>query len=193
MPAAPIRAAVLAQPPGGQAQAHADQVRPGPVDSGLGVRALSGPQRHPADLAEFPAERLLLPGGGQRLAHLAQDLAFADHHRVEPADDLEQVLQGPVLVVHVQVRRQLGQRDAGVPGQQLADRADPTVELVHVGVDLDPVAGRNDEGAGHVLGRRDVAAQLAQLVAADRGALQDRDGRAFVAQPDHEHAHEPTA
>ncbi len=88
----------------------------------------------------------------QGLAHLAEYLALADDHGVEPAGHREQVLDGAVLVVHVQVRGQLGQRDSGVPGQQLADRRDAAVELADLGVDLHPVAGAQHERARDVVG-----------------------------------------
>ena len=45
--------------------------------------------------------------GAQRRAHLAEDLALADDHRVQAAGDREQVRDGAVLVVHVEVRGEL--------------------------------------------------------------------------------------
>ena len=65
------------------------------------------------------------PGGAgvlrqpQRHADLAEDLALADDHRVQAAGDREQVGDGAVLVVHVEVRRQVVEGDAGVAGEQL--------------------------------------------------------------------------
>jgi hypothetical protein len=72
-----------------------------------------------------------------------------------------------------------------VPGEQFADRRDARVEAVHVGVYLDPVAGRDDEGLGHGLGLHQVAEQLGDGVTVDRGPLQGRDRGAVVAQADH--------
>ena len=136
---------VAGQPGGREPDAHADQVRAGPVDPGLGVRPLPGAQGQRAEPGELAAQRLLRARHAERLPDLAQDLALADHHRVQAAGDVEQVLHGTVLVVHVQVRGEVGQRDTGMPGQQVADRADAAVELVHLGVDFHPVAGGHDE------------------------------------------------
>jgi hypothetical protein len=47
--------------------------------------------------------------------------------------------------VHVEVLLQLVERDAGGAGEQVADRVDAGVEALGVGVDLDPVAGRDDD------------------------------------------------
>ena len=44
---------------------------------------------------------------------LAEDLALADDHRVEAADHGEQVRDGAVLVVHVEVRSQRLEGHAG--------------------------------------------------------------------------------
>src|SRR3984957_17899968 len=132
-------------------------------------------------------------GPAERLPDLAEDLALADDHRVQPARDGEQVLHGAVFVEHVQVRREVGQRDARVPGEQFADRADAAVELVHLGVDFHPVAGGDDEGARHVLGVEHVVPQLVEFVPGYRGALERGHRGALVAQPHHQHAHRPTA
>ena len=52
------------------------------------------------------------------VAELPEDLRLADDHRVEPGGDREQVLDGPVLVVHVEVVGQLVGGDAGVSASQ---------------------------------------------------------------------------
>src|SRR5262249_7711198 len=145
--------------------------------------------RERAEVIEAAAERLVLARDGQRPAHLAEDLALAHHHGLQAAGHRQQVLHRAVLVVHVQVGRQLGQRDAGVPGEHLADRRHARVELVERGVVLDAVAGGDGERARDVLGVDDVAQQLALRVAGERGTLQDRDRGATVAQAHYQDAH----
>src|SRR5215472_1930655 len=178
-----------AQLGGGQAHADGHQVRARAVDARLGVRPLGRAQRERAEVVEGPAERLVRARDGQRPAHLAEDLALAHHHGLQATGHRQQVLYRAVLVVHVQVGRELGERDAGVPGEHLADRRHARVELVDLGVDLDPVAGGHGERASDVLGVDDIAQQLARRVAGERGTLQDRDRGAAVAQPHYQDAH----
>jgi hypothetical protein len=71
-----------------------------------------------AEVAEDTAERALFTREAKRLADLAEDLALAYHHRLQPAGHRQQVLHGTVLVVHVQVRGELAERNPGMPGQQ---------------------------------------------------------------------------
>src|SRR5215467_3601137 len=170
MPAAPSRAEVATA---------SVLIEPAPTTSTLRPRSGSA----------GAAERLVLARDGERPAHLAEDLALAHHHGFQAADHRQQVLHRAVLVVHVQVGGKLGQRDAGVPGKHLADDRDPRVELVDLGVDLDPVAGGHGERAGHELAVEDVAQQLALRVAGERGALQDRDRGAAMAQAHYQDAH----
>src|ERR1019366_315110 len=98
-------------------------------------------QREGSQVAEDAAKGALLTREAQRLADLAEDLALTHHQRLQPACHREQVLHGTVLVVHVKVRGEFAGREPGVPGQQFGDRGNAAVELVHLGVDLDPVAG----------------------------------------------------
>ena len=182
-------AAAGPQPRGGEADPHTHQVRASAVDPGLRVCPSGGAQRERAEAVELPAESPVLTRQGDRLAHLAEDLALADDHGVQPGGHRQQVLDRPVLVVHVQVLGQFGQRDAGMPGQQVGDRGQARVELVHLGVDLHPVAGGHHERARDRVRFEHVAQQLAERVAADGGPFQGRDRGASVAQPDGQHAH----
>ena len=61
--------------------------------------------------------------GAKRRSDLTENLVFADQHRVEARRHREEVLCSALLVVHVHVRRQLVESDAGVPGQQVRDSA----------------------------------------------------------------------
>ena len=183
----------LARPGDGEVDAHADQAEAEPVDAGLGAGPLARAQREPSQVAQRPAERPLVTRQLQRRPHLAEYLVLAHHHRLEAARHREQVLDRPVLVVHVQARGQLLRGDARVPGKQLAHPGDPAVEAADLGVDLDPVAGGDHERLRDVRQQRDIVQQLAKRVAADRGALKDRNRRALVAQANDEDAHSCTA
>ena len=185
--------ALWGQAGGGQLDRHAQQAEAGPADPGLGPGPLAGAQRELAELAEHPAGRAVLRRQLDRRAHLAEDLVLADHDRVEPGGHREQMAHRAVLVMHVQVLGELVRRQAAVPREQFADRGDARVEPVHVGVHLNPVAGRDDEGLGHGFGLHDVAEQLGESVTAYRDALQGRHRGALVAKADHQHTHLSTA
>src|SRR5664280_2247781 len=92
-------------------------------------------------LVQHPPGGRLPPGDAVRRAQLAEDLRLTDDHGVQTAGHREQVLDGPVLVVYVEVLGQGLQRQSADRRQQVGDLADTTVELVHVGEDLDPVEG----------------------------------------------------
>ena len=95
--------------------------------------------------------------------------------------------------MHVQMRGELLGGDAAVPGEKFADCRHAGVEPVHVGVDLDPVAGGHDENLGHRFGLEHVAEQLTEGVTAERGPLKQGDRGALVAEADNQHAHLSTA
>ncbi len=77
-------------------------------------RSRCGPACRPAGPAgpgvELAAGRPGVLGAAQGDPDLAEDLALADDHRVQPAGHREQVLDGAVLVVHVEVRGELLER-----------------------------------------------------------------------------------
>ena len=95
-----------------------------------------------------------LLAGAERLAGLAEDLALAERHRVEAGGDLEQVRDRAVVVVDVEVRQHRLGALAGPVDEQPGDLLDAAVEAVDVGVDLEPVAGRDDRRLGDVLAAR---------------------------------------
>src|SRR5674536_252854 len=82
---------------------------------------------------------------------------------------------GSVLVVHVEVLGQGLQRQSVDRRQQVGDLADTTVELVHVGEDLDPVAGGEHDRLPHR-----VACLLYTSDAADEEDSVDLGGRRII-------------
>ena len=81
----------------------------------------------------------------------------------------------------------------GQVAEQGRDVLDAAVEAVHLGVDLDPVAGRDHRRLGDVLGLGDGVRQLGRAVGVEREPLQHRDRCALVGDPHAQDAHgDPT-
>ena len=135
------------------------------------------------------ADRAGLLPAGQRIAGLAEDLRLADRHRVEPGGHLEQVGDRPVVVVDVEVRQQVLGGPARPLDQQPGQLLDAAVEAVDVGVDLEPVAGRDHRGLGDVLAGGDVAEQLGRSLGVDGHPLEQRDRSGAVGDAHDEDAH----
>ena len=90
---------------GGAVERGGDEGRGGPVDVGLGVGALADAQRLLEEGVEGRADGAELLAEAERVAGLAEDLGLADGHRVEAGRDLEEVGDGAVVVVDVEVRQ----------------------------------------------------------------------------------------
>ena len=155
----------------------------------LCVHPLADAQRLLRQLVQRPPDRARGVRGGVGGAQLAEDLRLADHHRVEPGGDGEQVLHGRTRVVHVEVLGELGQRQRGVPAQHGGDVGEAAVEGVDDRVDLDAVAGRQHHHLGDVAAAQHLVEQLGDLVDPDGGAFQQLHGGAAVRQPYHENIH----
>ena len=125
--------------------------------------------------------------GGVGGAQLAEDLRLADHHRVQPGGDGEQVLHGRARVVHVEVLGELGQRQPGVPAEHAGDVGEAAVEGVDDRVDLDAVAGRQHHHLGDVAAAQHLVEQLGDLVGRRRRrAPAARPGRCGATAPPRE-------
>jgi hypothetical protein len=85
-------------------------------------------------------------------AHLARDLAFTDHGGIEPGADGEEVFGHALAGVGLEGRGDRLLRDAGVLADGRHDRGTGGLDVVlggRLGVDLETVAGRQDDGTGH--------------------------------------------
>ncbi len=99
-------------------------------------------------------------GGAHRVLHLAEDLGFAEHHRIEAAGHAEGMARDLAVVQGVGMRAQQGGGHAAALGQP----ADRVVDRGMVGgaVDLGAVAGR-DDGAPRLPGWRPLENELRRL------------------------------
>ena len=141
---------------------------------------------------ENAADDAFLPADLQRGAQLTQDLLLAHDHRVEAARDREQVLHRTVLVVHVEVVGELVERDAGALDESLGDLLHTAVELARVGVELEPVARREDDRLVDVFRGDRMREQFADVLRGKRGALEQLDRGRAVRQADHKNTHAGT-
>jgi hypothetical protein len=111
----------------------------------------------------------------QRLAHLPEDLALAQDHRVHARGHAEQVGDGGLVEVDVDVAHELVAVEARLLGQQPRDLLDGTVEALGLDVDLDPVAGGDDDGLGDEGRLEHEVRELDRRVDVERGVLEDVD------------------
>ncbi len=159
------------------------------VDARLRVRALAHPQRLLEELVEHPPGSAAVLSGAQGRTELAEDLRLADDHGVQAAGDGEQVVDGAVLVVDVEVRSQLVDGDAGVPRQQLRGIEERGVEALHAQVELDPVAGGERDDLVDVRRARDIEGQLGDAIRVECDSLEQGDRSGAVADADDQDAH----
>jgi hypothetical protein len=129
-------------------------------------------------------------GAAERLANLRIDLRLAEHHRVQPRRDLEEVIRGVALPVGVQRVGELLGRDPSRLAEHSLQREEPRVVRRDVAEDLDAVARRQDHG---LLDRRLVergAVGLHEIVVGEREPLQQLDRCATEGDAESEDAHE---
>src|SRR4051812_31909361 len=84
---------------------------------------------------------------------------------------------------------QLGERDAGGRRERLTDVVDAAMEPRDLRVDLEPVAGREDDGLGDVLVPDQLGLECPGLHLTQGGALEQADRRRAIGEADHEFAH----
>ena len=153
------------------------------VDAGLGVHALADAQRLLHQAAHDGADTARFLTFAQAVAHLAEDLALSDGERVEAGRDVEQVRDGALVEVDVEVVAQVGHRHAGDVGEGVAEFGDGTVERRGVGVDLDAVARRQHDGLGEVLALAEALAQVGLALGVERGLLEHGERGRAVGKP----------
>ena len=162
------------------------------VDVGLGVHPLADAQRLLEQHVERGPDGAGLLADTQRLTHLTEDLALADDHGVQARGDVEQVRDGAVVVVHVEVGYDVLRRSVDAGGQlaqQPGHRLDAAVEAVDLGVDLDAVARREHGRLEHVVGLGDGVHELVDAGGVERQPLEHRHRSGLVGDAHHQDTH----
>src|SRR5581483_276657 len=178
-----------AQPLRGQGHGGRRQRHGAAADAGLGP----GPLPDLDGVAEDPGQallgRALLFGRLEGVADLTQDLALAEDDGVDPGGHPEQVGDGRLVVVAVDVLGEVGGLHPGLLGQELRGVGHAGVELGAEGVDLGAVAGRQQGDLGQVLPAGQLPEGLGDERRRDRNPLQHRQGDRAVVQPDDDERH----
>ena len=123
------------------------------ADAGVGAGPLAGLEGVAEQQVEGRPGGALLAGPVPGLLHLAEDLALAEHGRVEPGGHAEEVGDGRGVVVDVEVVAEVLGGEEGDLGEEVADVLVGAVEPLGHRVDLGAVARREHDGLRHVLAR----------------------------------------
>ncbi|MCY1236029.1 hypothetical protein D9M72_486650 [compost metagenome] len=165
------------------------------ADLGLAAHFLGHREGALEQLVQVRPQRAGLAGRAHRVLELAQDLGFAQHHRIQPAGHAEGMAHGFGLRQRVQVRGQFARGHVVVlrqPAQGVLETIRARRQYVGRAVDLGAVAGGQDGGFG-AAARRQVGAQRTQrgldLLERKRHPLAQRDGCRCVIDADREQLH----
>ena len=159
------------------------------ADRRLGAGPLADAQGVAEQQVERRAHAALVCGDLPRAAHLAEDLALAEHRRVEPGGDLEQVAGGGLVVLAVEVRVQLVGDEAAELAEEVADVGVGAVEALGDGVDLDAVARAEHGDLAEVVPAGEPGDRLGDVVGGDRQPLEDRQRSRAVVDTDDDDGH----
>jgi hypothetical protein len=168
------------------------------ADLGCAAHLLGHRETALEQLVQIGAETAGFVGDAHRILHLAEDLRFAQHHRIEAGSDAERMADGIVLRQHVQVRTQFGKIQLVVVGEEMGGHVE-RVGRAAGGVHLGAVAGGQqrrlivaaraemgidapEPGPGGLHG-------LAELLRPQRQLLAQRDRCCSVVQADGEELH----
>jgi hypothetical protein len=180
-------------------RSHADRMG---ADFGGGAHFLGHRERALKQLVQGGAQRAGSVGLAHRVFHLAQDLRFAQHHRIQARGHAERMAGGVAPFEQIGVALQLVAADAAVRSQPVDRRLDERAgvgRLAQVGdasgqrqIQLGAVAGGQDRGFG--CGAIEATAQglqrRAQAFGRQGKAPAQIDRRGLVVQTESEHAHE---
>ncbi|ABA50496.1 hypothetical protein BURPS1710b_3601 [Burkholderia pseudomallei 1710b] len=164
------------------------------ADLGRAAHFLRDRERALEQLVQVGAERTRLGRGAYRVLHLAEDLRFAEHHRIEPGRDAKRVAHRLGLRQRVHVRRELVGGNPVVVGHP-ADRGVARGAIVGRAIQFSAIAGRQDRRFGCV--RRRMAEEDAlerrqcglDLFERKRHAFAQGDRRSVVVDSDREELH----
>jgi hypothetical protein len=119
-----------------------------------------------------------------RFLHLAEDLRFAQHHRVQAGGDAEGVAHGLTVGQHVQMRVELPRGKPLAMCQPPGQRRGHLTRLLGGAIDFGAVAGRQDRPFGHQRAQAaaHVGQRFAQPLPRKGNTLAHRDRRGGVIQ-----------
>ena len=149
---------------------------PGDVaEVGLRMGALAHPQRLLQSLGEFGRQGFVRLRIGEGRSELAQDLGFADGHRIESAGDLEQMLHGLVVEMGVEVPGDIGPLFVDRGHERVAEVGQSAVEGRDVGDEFETIARREHRESLDVLSGQSVPAQSADFTGAEGHPIEHVD------------------
>ena len=160
-----------------------------PRDSGLGPSSFASRQRGTEQLIECRPRRALLLGDLPRRSNLSEDLALAEHGRVEAGRHLEEVGHRGGVMLAVEVRGEFVDAETAELAEQVADVAVGAVEQLGDHVHLGAIAGRQDDRFAHVVALSESADRLGEPIRRDRDALEEGQWTTAVVDADDEDGH----
>jgi len=119
---------------------------------------------------------------------LAENLGLADHERIQPRGDFEQMARGIRAAMHVEVLRHLRMRDLVILAEEPPDVIGGRLRVAD-GIDLRAVARREDDQLTPDTARRQRGKCRLDASAREVDALPQLDGRRTMAQSNGEKAH----
>ena len=158
-------------------------------DGCLGARPLAGFDRVPEQQVECCLGSAFglrqLPSG----AHLAEYLALAEHCRIESRRDLEQVSDGSVVVLAVEVGVQFVGVEPAEIAEEVADVGVRVVEAFSDDVDLGAVARAQHDRFANALASNQTGDRLALFVGSNAQTLEERQCASAMVDTDHHDRH----
>ena len=158
-------------------------------DAGVGASSLARLERVAEQQVEGRAGGALVRAALPGHLHLTEDLALAEHGRVEPGGDAEEVGHRRGVVVDVEVVAEVLGGEEGDLGEEVADVLVGAVEALGHRVDLGAVAGREHDRLRDVLAGHEIVQGLRQRGVTDGHPLEQVERRAPVVQPDDDDGH----
>ena len=120
----------------------------------------------------------------ERAANLSQYLGLSNDHRVDAGCNLEQMPYCRFVVVGVEIVGEVLGGDMGDLTKEVPQVLSATMELGDVGIDLDPIAGRQHHSLDDMVVGSELMQRLNQGVARDRQTFQEIEGRGPVVKAD---------
>ena len=158
------------------------------TESRFGAHALADRERRVKQAVRQGRGELSVACDAVRGFDLAENLWLADHERIEPRGDPEQMARGIRAAMHVEVLRHLRMRDLVILAEEPPDAIGGRVRVAD-GIDLRAIAGREDDQLTPHAARRERGKRRLDASAREVDALPQLDGRRTVAQSYGEKAH----